>query len=279
MLEISLPSGRPDVRIKKVTSDFMTGLYNAQKYKLPHLLVDTLNHFTDANIREMYLEDFRYMLAMFDKDSWPRSHRMYEWRCTRPYYIDMRGERFYTRPLDRTYQELQCNMLNTEEVSKFRTVTNKWRTMPQGLRHPTVQRWIEAYVLSESIGPIALQAMYIDSDLSLEDTIANTPPDELMNVIPHMFEICELETTFKCGRCFRSYTQRTSVDLLGYLRVYSDASMMNMSMDLTTNKGSYIPDDITIEKLLYWHSCFIKDMQRAKEEAALQRGKRGIGRK
>ena len=191
----------------------------------------------------------------------------------------MRGERFYTRPLDRTYHELQCNMLNTEEVSKFRTVTNKWRAMPTGLRHPTVQRWADAYVLSETVGPVALQAMYIDSDLSIEDTIANTPPDELMNVSKHVFEICELETTFKCNRCFRTYTQRTAVDLLSYLRVYSDASMMNMSMDLTTNKGTYIPDNIPIEKLLYWHSCFIKDMQRAKEEAALQKSKRKGGKR
>lgn len=278
MLEISLPSGRSDVRIKKISADYMTGLYNAQKYKLPDLLVDTLAHFTNVNIRDMYLEDFRYMLAMFDKDSWPRSHRMYEWRCTQPFFVDMQGKRHYKRPLDRMSNEVECNMLNTEEVSKFRTVTNKWRDMPQGLCHPTVARWIEAYVLSEEIGDIALQAMYIDSDLSIRDTINNTPPDELMRAAQHMFEICELETTFKCGRCFREYTQRTPVDLLGYLRTYSDTSMMNMTMDLTTNKGAYIPDDILIGKLLYWHSCFIKDMQRAKEEAALLRSKRGKGK-
>lgn len=273
MLEIYLPSGRSDVRIEKISADFMSSLYNAQKYKLPELLVDTLNHFTNVNIREMYLEDFRYMLAMFDKDSWPTSHRMYEWRCTRPFYVDMKHERHYTRPLDRVYHEVQCNMLNTEEVSKFRVKTNKWQDMPRGLRHPTVQRWIEAYTLSEDIGDIALQAMYIDSDLSILDTIANTDPDEMMNVANYAFEICELETTFKCGKCFRTYTQSTPIDLLGYLRTYSDTSMMNITLDLTTNKGAYVPDDIKIGKLLYWHSCFIKDMQRAKEEAALKRGK------
>lgn len=262
------------MRIEKISSDYMTSLYNAQKYKLPELLVDTLTKFTNVNLREMYLEDFRYMLAMFDKDSWPASHRMYEWRCTRPFYVDMRHNRHYTRPLDRQYHEVQCNMLNTEEVSKFRVVTNKWRNLPQGMKHPTVQRWIDAYVISEEIGDIAFRAMYIDSDLGLMDTINNTDPDEIMNVSNYMFEICELETTFKCGRCTREYKQRTQIDLLGYLRTYSDTSMMNMMMDLTTNKGAYIPDNILIGKLLYWHSCFIKDMQRAKEEAALAAAKR-----
>ena len=266
------------MRIKKITSDFMSSLYNAQKYKLPELLVDTLNHFTNVDIRQMYLEDFRYMLAMFDKNSWPVSHRMYEWRCTRPFYVDMRHNRHYTRPLDRQYHEIECDMLNTEEVSKFKVVTNEWRKdLPKGLRHPTVQRWIEAYILSEdeTVGKIAFDAMYIDSDLNIIDTINNTDPDEMIRAAQYQFAICELETTFKCGRCGRTYVQRSPVDFLSYLRTYSDTSMMNMTLDLTSNKGTYIPDDVSIEKLLYWHSCFLKDLQRAKEEAALKAAAKG----
>lgn len=278
MLEIYLPSGRSDTRIDKITADSMSSLYNAQKYKLPDLLVDTLARFTNIDIRSMYLEDFRYMLAMFDRDSWPTSHRTYEWRCVQNFFVDMTGNRYYTKPKGKISRSIPCDMLNTEEVSKYRVVTNKWQQPPQGLCNPTVSRWIEAYTASEDIGSIALTAMYIDSDLSIIDTLNNISPDELMRASSYAWSICELETTFKCGRCFREYVQRTPIDLLGYLRTFSDTSMMNMSMDLTTSKGAYIPDNIPISKLLYWHSCFLKDLQKAKEEAAMAAGKRTRGK-
>lgn len=270
MLEIYLPSGRKDARINQITANHMNSLYNAQKYKLPELLADTLQHFTNIKVREMLLEDFRYMLAMFDKDSWIVSHRMYEWRCESDFYVDATHNRYYQRPVGRKYHVVKCNRLNTEEVSKFRVVGNPWRKLPNGLRHPTVQRWIEAVELAETEGDVAFKAMWIDSDLSLDATLDNTSPEELMFAERHMFASCELETEFKCGNCFRTYKQRSQIDLLNFFRVHSSTSMMNMALDLTTSKGAYIPDDIPIAKLLYWHSCFIKDKQRAEEERLLR---------
>lgn len=282
MLEIYLPSGRTDVRIEQITADAMSSLFNAQKYKLPELFVDTLQRFTNVRVRDMYLEDFRYMVAMFDRDSWPQSHRLYEWRCSQPFFVDMRGERYYDRPTRCKFVEVECDMLNTEEVMKQRVVASKWTDLPQGLRHPTVQRWIEAEVLSETMDRTqVMNAMYIDSDLSLELTLEYAAPVELLNARRHAFVSCELETTHKCNKCFREYTYKTPIDILAYFRVFSDTSMMNMTLDLASAKSIYVPDDITINKLLYWHSSYVYDRNKAAEAHAIRvaSGKGGRGRR
>lgn len=270
MLEIYLPSGRTDVRIQKVTISVMGALYNAQKYQLPELFVDTLQHFTNVSIRDMFLEDFRYMVAMFDRDSWPQSHRMYEWRCTAPFYVDMHGERTYERPTGRKYVTVPCTMLNTEEVMKHRVVTHKWRSMPKGVRHPTVQNWIDAELLAETMDrTMVMNAMYIDSDLPLAETVEYATPMELMYAGQFQFASCELETTHKCNRCFRTYKYTNPINIMAYLRVFSDTSMMNMTLDLASAKNIYIPDEMTINKLLYWHGAYVQDKQRAEEARAI----------
>lgn len=280
MLEIYLPSGRSDVRIMQVTADAMSSLFNAQKHKLPELFVDTLQRFTNVRIRDMYLEDFRYMLAMIDRNSWPQSHRLYEWRCTQTFFVDMRGERYYDRPRGRKFVEVECNLLNTEEVMRQKIVTHKWRALPQGLRHPTVQRWIDAELLAETEDRTqVMNAMYIDSDIPLAQTLEYASPVELLNASNYVFVSCELETTHKCNRCFRTYTYKSPIDILGYFRVFSDTSMMNMTLDLASAKNIYVPDDITINKLLYWHSAYVHDKNKAEEQRALakaaQKGRRG----
>lgn len=280
MLEIYVPSGRSDVRIKRITADAMPSLYNAQKYKLPDLFVDTLARFTNVNVREMYLEDFRYMIAMFDKDSWPQSHRMYEWRCNEPFYVDMHGERHYERPTGRKYVKVPCGVLNTEEVMRHRVISHEWCKLPEGLRHPTVQRWIEAELLAETFDrTMAMNAMYIDSDLPLEQTLLYVNPMEIINAGHYAFTSCELETKHVCNRCFRTYTYTTPIDLLGYFRVYSDTSMMNMTLDLASAKSIYVPDDVSIKKLLYWHSSYVQDKNKAEEARAIARsaGRGGRG--
>ncbi len=280
MLEIYLPSGRTDVRIKQITADVMSSLYNAQKYRLPDLFVDTLQRFTNVDLRSMYLEDFRYMVAMFDRNSWPQSHRMYEWRCTQPFFVDMKGNRHYERPQGRKFVEVPCELLNTEEVRSQRVIEHKWQPMPPGLRHPTVQRWIDAEILAETVcRDLVMHGMYIDSDLPLDQTLEYASPMELLNAANFVFVSCEVETTHTCNRCFRKYKYKNPIDILGYFRVYSDTSMMNMTLDLASAKGIYVPDDITINKLLYWHSAYVQDRNKAAEARALakaaNKGRRG----
>ncbi len=275
-----MPSGRSGVRIGMITADVMGSLYNAQKYRLPDLFIDTLQNFTNVDIRTMYMEDFRMLVAWFDRNSWPQSHRTYEWRCKKKFYSAMNGERFYERPRGRKYIEVECNMLNTEDVMKHRVISHPWRDPRPGCRHPTVQRWAEYETLAETFDPtLAQAALYMDSDLSLEDTIKYSSPRDLMYAGIDPYISCEIETKHKCNKCFREYVYTNPIDILGYLRVFTETSMMNMTLDLASVNKLYVPDDITINKLLYWHSSYIQDKQKAEEALAIARAAKGRGKR
>jgi hypothetical protein len=267
MLEIALPSGRVDVRIEKqFTVNHMPSLYNAQKYVLPEMFVKTLQHFTNVDLMDMLLEDFRYFILMFEKSSWPESHRIYEWRCVMPFYVTGRGERLYDRPPRIRSREVECNKLNTEEVARQQIKVYPWRKMPEGFKHPTVRRWIEHFDLVDKYGNDAEAAIWIDSDADLETTIRMSSLSDLRRAKKVSFRICELETKFKCNHCLRQYTTLQPIEILGHLRTYSDQSLMNMSLDLAASNKIYFPDDGALMKLLYWYSCYIKDRNAAEEE-------------
>lgn len=279
MLEIALPSGRMDVRIEsQFTVNYMPSLYNAQKYDLPEVYVRTLQHFTNVDLMDMLLEDFRLFILMFEKNSWPESHRIYNWRCTMPFYITGSNERHYDRPPRLRSREIECNKLNTEEIARQKIIQNPWKEMPQGYRHPTVRRWVEHFELLDKYGKDAEAAIWIDSDVDLETTIQLSSLSELRKAKKVSFRSCEMEIIFKCNHCFRQYVTRQPIEILGHLRTFSDQSMMNMSLDLAASNKIYFPDDGTLMKLLYWYSCYIKDKNLADEERrkmlASKRGRR-----
>lgn len=279
MLEIALPSGRVDVRIEKqFTIDYMPSLHNAQKYILPEMFVSTLQHFTNVDLMDMLLEDFRYFILMFEKSSWPESHRIYNWRCVLPFYIASGGERHYTRPPRIRSREIECNKLNTEEIAHQKIKIKPWQKMPEGFKHPTVRRWLEHFDLVEKYGATAEAAIWIDSDVDLETTIKLSSLTQLVKAKQVSFRVCELETKFKCNHCLRQYTSAQPIEILNHLRTYSDQSLMNMSLDLAASNKIYFPDDGALMKLLYWYSCYIKDRNAADEERRKRLAARG-GRK
>lgn len=278
MLEIALPSGRVDVRIEsQFTINYMASLYNAQKYVLPEMFVQTLQHFTNVDLMEMLLEDFRYFILMFEKSSWPESHRIYNWTCALPFYVTGDGQRHYDRPPRVRSREIDCNKLNTEEIARQQIKTYPWKKVPEGFKHPTVRRWVEHFELKEKYGNDAEAAMWIDSDVDLETTIIHSSLSDLRAARKVSFRICELETKFKCNHCFRQYTTLQPIEILGHLRVYSDQSIMNMSLDLAASNKIYFPDDGALMKLLYWYSCYIKDRNAADEERRKQLALRNRG--
>lgn len=277
MLEIELPSGRSDVVLTHVLTGHMMQIYNAQKYELPEMFVGAIQKLINVDIKTLFLEDFRYLLAMIDKISWTESHRIYEWRCVRPYYVTYDNERHMERPVGRRYDVVDCNSLNTEEIPRIKLTMGKWRTLPYGMRHPTVGRWLEAQKLSETEGDICFDAMWADSDLPLSQTIDLLSPSDLMEIRMHKYVICELSVNFRCNTCLRRYTYDHALNLLNFLRVYSEQSMMNMTNDMAVHRKIFCPDDMPLNKLLYWHGLLVKELQKKAEDKqkrdAISRGR------
>lgn len=274
MIELELPSGRKDVILTHPTIALLTPLYNAQHYTLAHTFIRAIQQIVNVDLNKMLLEDFRYLLAMIDKICWTQGHRIFEWRCTSPYYVTYDNERHYTPPKNRRYDVRDCGTLNTEEIFNTRVVTNKWRELPEGLVYPTVERWLEAHDKLDDLGPVVFDVMWIDSDLSIEQTLNVAPYSDILHARQNKYEICECVSKFKCSTCLRMYDNRQPLDLLNFLRVYSETSVMNMTHDLAVHRKTLVPDTMTIKNLLYWHGMLIKDLQKAAEEAAKKKSQR-----
>lgn len=274
-IEVFLPSGREDVSIGQVLCSSMRSLYNAVTYKQPRVLVRELAKYVSVDLESMLLEDFRYLLAMFDRTSWTESHRMYEWRCTSVYHLDADGYPHLAKPLDRRTRPVDCNMLNTEEVPNARVITQPMRTLPEGFHHPRVSHYLDYCDLRDEYGDLAEYAMWIASDTPLAETLQHVSLEQLAQAKGVMYSICDVETKLKCNRCMREYTIHKPLDILSFLRVYNDKAMMDMALNLSTVLNIYMPDDAPLSKLLYWHSCYVKDKAEAEEAKRVREAQKG----
>lgn len=268
-IEVFLPVSKTEISIGKIKCSSMASLYNAVKYEQPRILVRELSKYTNADIPNMLLEDFRYLIAMFDKTSWPESHRMYEWRCSNIYHLDNDGFPHLDKPTDCYTKPVQCSVLNTEEIPRVRVEVNPAHELPEGFHHPRVSHFLDYCDLKDTYGALAEYAMWIDSDKTLADTLATCSYDDLVRAKNIMYTICEVVIPLTCNRCRKKYTVRNPLDILDFLRVMSDQSMMDMMLNLVNAMSVYLPDDAELAKLLYWHSCYIKDKNAAEEKRRL----------
>ena len=275
MLEIELLSGRSDVVLGQFQVDHMASLYNAQKYDIANQLVGTIQKIVNVDLHSMLFEDFKSLLAMIDKTSWTDGHRIFEWRCSRPYYATMNGQRHYERPTGRRFEQIDCKALNTEELPRTRVKMSKLRTLPDGMVYPTVGRWLEAHSLKDAYGSVPFDVMWIDSDLPLKQTIDLVPPDDLIEVRRNKHSCVEIELNLTCNSCLRKYRVLQDMDALHFLRVLSEESVMTMTHDIAVHRKVMCPPTFSIKELFYWHGMLIKDLQKQAEKIALEKGKRG----
>lgn len=270
-------SGRSDVTVGQIHTRSMSSLYNVNKYKLARQLVLTLNSYINIDLFDILFEDFKYLCALIDKDSWPEGFRTYEWRCTQPFYVDILRNMYLDKPTDISTKPIPCRRLNTEEVRDQRIVTEKFYDLPEGYRWPTVRSWVEANDLEEEFGQLAYDAMWIDSDLSVADTLKYVPFEDILGSKQHQTSLVNIRTVLKCGSCSRRYTDISPLNPLGFFKTNSDKAMMDMSLNLTAALDSYIPDDMPIKKFLYWYSCYVKDKNEAEEARRLAEAKKRGG--
>lgn len=274
MLEVQLLSGRADVTVQQIHTRSMSAFYNANKYKLARQLVLTLNSYVNLDLFSMLLEDFKYLCALIDKDSWPEGFRTYEWRCAQPFHVDVLRNMYLDKPSHIATKPIPCKRLNTEEVRDQRIITDPFYELPEGYKWPTVLDWVEANDLEEQYGQLAQDAMWIDSDLSIADTLKYTSMEDLMGSRQYQNSLVNVRTVLKCAACVRRYTDISPLNPIGFFRTNSDKAMMDMSLNLTSALDSYIPDDMPIKKFLYWYSCYVKDKNEAEEARRLAEAKK-----
>ena len=264
------PSGREDVSVRQMHTQEMQALYNALYYNDPDLFLAVIQNMTDANVYEMEDDDFRYLLALFDKVSYTDDTRTITWRCLAPRWVKgtlgQAGYDYTDRdPQDPHYHKSTCGSLVTNEV-RFRVKTvGKRHNLPHGIRHPLVKTYPESVrLIEEGVDRDLVEiARWVDTDLPLITTLHEMTLSEIAEVRRAMYSCIEVQKTLQCNFCSNNPTISEPLSFTSYLRIFSEISMMNMEFNLNVHFGAVIPNSIPLKKLLYMHGCYVQDKREA----------------
>ena len=240
--------------LSTLRTSVMEALYDGYRYKSVETVCDALQPYVDIDLYSMYEADFLYLLASIDKTSYPESFRVFEWRCQ----SDREGS--------------PCNTLNTETVRFHKVVINPLHDLPEGLALPKISSFDAAY---GKTNPMYQAARWIDSDLPYDELMKVVKYNDLLFAAQHMYSSADQVIHLTCSRCMSKHVVKKPIDPISFLRTYSPASMMNMTLNLAASLKTYMPDDMPLQKLLYWHSCWEKDKNEAEQQRRTKEARNG----
>lgn len=238
-----------EVSVTKLKVSAMEDIYTAYKQKSVDLLCDALQPYVGTDLLSMAEPDFIYLLAVIDKSSYPESTRDFEWHC----HAVVDGK--------------DCDSLNTETIRYHRPIFMQPKPLPEGIKYPIMSTYDKA---KEYSSELAEAARWLDSDLDYDRTLRSMSYRDLLAIKPYMQATGEQEIRLKCSHCLTEYTVRKPIDPLGYLRVFSPTSIMNMQLNLAAALHHMVPTTEELERLLYWHSCWEKDKNEAEKKRRLE---------
>ena len=259
MLVGGFPSS-PDleIEVRPLYTSCLEAIYNSAHYASADMLCEALQPYVDYSLLDMCEPDFIYLLAFIDKQSFPESTRDFDWRCI--------------TEIEKDGKTKVCNTRNTETVRHHRIIFKPMPKLPTGLRYPIMRTFDRAAELESDM---AQACRWIDTDLDYDSTLSAISYSDLLLAAQNMHVTAEQEIGLKCSICLTPHMVRKPLNPLTFLRTFSPKSVMNMQLNLTVSLHSYIPDDIPVQKLLYWHSCWEKDKNEAEKEKRMREAKHG----
>lgn len=279
------PSGIQDVGLAKLRCSHMGALYNAHKYNDPALLIEVLQQVCDYDIQKMTDDDLRYLLVLVDRVSYTEDTRIVNWRCHAAQWARQTDDPelkkvVFTNPFDPEFKKGSCNSLNTTDV-RYKVNVGKTRQLPHGMQHPRVSTMVQAadLVANGYNEDLVQAARWVDSDWPLVDVVNDLSLAELAAIKLHMYCALTVSQSLRCNFCPAQHTVTSDLDIMKFLRVFSEKSMMNMQFNLNTLFNASLPEDMPIKTLLYHHGCYLQDKREAdkrrRELEAARRGTRG----
>lgn len=277
------PSGIQDVGLAKLRCSHMGALFNAHKYNDPALLLEVLQQVCDYDIMTMTDDDLRYLLVLVDRVSYTEDTRLVNWRCHSPQWFrrtddPTRMSVVFANPYDPEFDKRSCDSLNTSEV-RYKVNVGKVKTLPAGMQHPRVATLSEAAGLVSSgyNADLVEAARWVDSDWPLMDVVNDLSLAELAIVRLNMYCSLTVSRHMRCNFCPAEHTITSDLNIMQFLRVFSEKSMMNMQFNLNTLFNASLPEDMPIKTLLYHHGCYLQDKREAEKrrrelEARSRRG-------
>jgi hypothetical protein len=272
------PSGLDDVGLYPMLSHHMGPLFTAIHYRSPELLVDVIQSLCTYDVLTMEDDDFRYLLALVDRVSYTEDSRVINWRCLAPRWVKgVEGTAGFdytpVNPHNPKYRKTVCDSLNTQDVRFTVKVVGERRKLPANMKHPLISSLEPAYSAIKNGYPedLIMAARWVDCDWPLEAIADSLTCEELATIKRHMYSRIVVQQKLRCAFCPNEVLNVDPLDMFGFLRVFSDVSMMNMQFNLSMHFNACIPEDIPLKRLLYHHGCYVQDRreaERKKREAA-----------
>lgn len=251
----------------------MAPLFTSVRYHSPEILLEVIQNVCTHDVSSMEDDDFRYLLAFVDRVSYTEDSRVMTWKCLAPRWVrGVEGTAGFdytpVNPHNPAYVKTTCDSLNTQDVRFTVKLNGGRRELPANMRHPIVGTLEEAQTAIESGYPedLIMCARWVDSDWPLTAIADSLSCEELAVIKRHMYSCVTVEQKLRCGFCPNEVTSNDPLDMFGFLRVFSDVSMMNMQFNLSMHFNACIPEDIPLKRLLYHHGCYVQDRREAEKK-------------
>ncbi len=282
----------------------LTPLYTSITQTSIRNLVRVLQHCVSEDLSQLTDGDLFYTLAWIRLYSYPKSSVTVTWKCgesvilnrLNKIQLDPSFKKFSSQQLrDRGLHSGCCETKNTiplSDVSIKQVRLPKHAELPDAFEYPRVSTLIEydeSYADDVEMQDIASCARWIkrgdnlnEKILFLEKIIRREGLDVLNSIKAlrqNFFHGIKDVYVLDCHRCDTKTRVENIPNILKFFNTTSEESVLNMQFNLANAIHFPIGEDIPAKKLLYWHSCYEKDLIEKEEKRRLKEATRRQGRK
>lgn len=284
------------LKVKPFTIADLTAISEAVKHKSVIGMIDIVDQHIDQDVNQLLDCDFYYILFWLKQKSYPDTSVTLTWECINyPVHVQDKPKSIVTDKeltgLNTSmlnllgYERSKCNRLNTTIVYQMKTAFKeipKDLVLPKGYAFPRVGSMVEAEFIKDDgmyndmlpylrwlkYDSLADAIEYFD----FEDDDGTETLSKIKNLMALYSYDITVEYTLRCLSCDHLYVINKVPDMFSILPLIDSKSVYDMQYNLMSQFKTQTSDDTESRKLLYWHSLFVQDRQKQKEQAQTNKG-------
>jgi hypothetical protein len=291
------------LKVKPFSVADLSSISEAVKHRSIIGMVDIVNSHIDQDVNVLLDCDFYYILFWLKQKSYPDTSVTLNWDCVNyPVHFQDQPKHFVKDPevegLNTSMLKMlgmersPCGRLNTDIVYKVNTKFKEIPSdacLPKGFCFPRIGSLVEGEFIKDLglYDDLIPSLRWLDYS-SLEEAIEyfdyeDTDGTETLDKIAKMrkqfdFSI-KVSYNLKCASCGKVYNINKEPDMFGILPLVDSKAVYDMQYNLMSQFKTQTGEETESRKLLYWHSLFVKDRQKQKEQAAKNKAVAGNRRK
>lgn len=300
----NVPYPFDEICVRPLEVGDLTPLYTSITQTSIRNLIRVLQYCVSEDLQQLTDGDLFYTLAWIRLYSYPKSSVTVTWMCKesvilnrlKKIQLNPRFKKFSTQQLkDKGLHVGDCGTKNTiplSNVSIKQIRLPEDAELPEILDYPRVSTLIEydeKYADDPELNEIADCARWIKDGDTLPEKINNLEKLIRKKGLDLINQIKAIKKNFyhgvkdvyvlDCHRCDTKTRVENVPSILKFFNTTSEESVLNMQYNLANAINFPVGEDIPAKKLLYWHSCYEKDLIEKEEKRRLKEASRKQGRR